>query len=86
MHNSSTKMETALENFDFILDAVETANFEIAFEKIPVLEDDAMKAFHYMKASNSKISIENFKECSKAVKLQMFAIILRLSYDRNRKV
>ena len=81
-----TPLKTALENFDLILDAVETGNFEIAFEKIPVLEEDAMKAFHYMDGDEKKITIENYKECSKAVKLHMFAIILRTSYDRERKM
>ena len=81
-----TPLKTALENFDLILDAVETGNFEIAFEKIPILEEDAMKAFHYMDGHEKKITIENYKECSKAVKLHMFAIILRTSYDRERKM
>ena len=48
-----TPLKTALENFDLILDAVETGNFEIAFEKIPILEEDAMKAFHYMRFRES---------------------------------
>merc|ERR1712137_1294216 len=43
-----TPLKTALENFQFILDAVETQNFEYAFEKLSILEEDAMKAFHYM--------------------------------------
>ena len=80
-----TPLKTALENFEFILIDVETENFELASEKIPVLEQDAMKAFHYMD-DEKKISIENFKECTKAVKLHMFAVILRASYDRERKM
>ena len=79
-----TPLKKALENFDFILDAVESCNFEIAFEKISAFEDDAMTAFHYMDRENH-ISLTNFKECSKAAKLQMFAIILRSSYDRDKK-
>ena len=80
-----TPLKKALENFDFILDAVESCNFEIAFEKISVFEDDAMTAFHYMDRENH-ISLKNYKECSKAAKLHMFAIILRSSYDRDKKV
>ena len=80
-----TPLKTALENFDFILDAVESTNFEIAFEKNSVFEEDAMKAFHYMDRGNH-ISKTNYIECSKAAKLHMFAIILRSSYDRDRKV
>jgi len=80
-----TPLKTALEHFGSILDAVETGNFEIAFEKIPVLEEDAMKAFHYMD-DEKKISVENFRECTKALKLQLFAEILRVSYDRERKL
>ena len=81
-----TPLKTALENFDYILDAVETGNFKIAYDKISVLEEDAMKAFHYMDEQDEKISIENYKECSKAVKLQMFSKILRSSYDQDRKI
>jgi len=44
-----------------------------------------MKAFHYMDEEN-KIAVDHFKECAKAVKLHMFAIILRASYDRERKL
>ena len=80
-----TPLKTALENFEFILICVETGNFELAFEKLPVLEEDAMKAFHYMDEEN-KISVDDFKECAKAVRLHMFAIILRASYDRERKI
>ena len=67
-----TPLKTALEYFGSILDAVETGNFEIAFETIPVLKEDAMKAFHYMD-DEKKISIENFKECSKTLKLRKFS-------------
>jgi len=81
-----TPLKTALENFQFILDAVETQNFEYAFEKLSILEEDAMKAFHYMDGDDNKISIENYSECAKAVKLHMFAIVLRTSYDRERKL
>ena len=80
-----TPLKTALEHFGSILDAVETGNFEIAFETIPVLKEDAMKAFHYMD-DEKKISVENFKECTKALKLHMFAEILRTSYNRERKM
>jgi len=80
-----TPLKTALEHFGSILDAVETGNFEIAFETIPVLKEDAMKAFHYMD-DEKKISVENFKGCTKALKLHMFAEILRVSYDRERKI
>ena len=44
-----------------------------------------MTAFHYMDRENH-ISLKNYKECSKAAKLHMFAIILRSSYDRDKKV
>ena len=67
-----TPLKTALEYFGSILDAVETGNFEIAFETIPVLKEDAMKAFHHMD-DEKKISIENFKECSKTLKLRKFS-------------
>ena len=67
-----TPLKTALEHFGSILDAVETENFEIAFETIPVLKEDAMKAFHFMD-DEKKISIENFKECSKTLKLRKFS-------------
>ena len=77
---------TALENFDFILIAVKTGNFESAFETIPILNEDAMKAFHYADGENGKISMESYKESAKATKLHMFAIILRESYDRDKKV
>ena len=79
-------LKTALENFNFILDAVETGNFESAFAKLPILDEDAMKAFHYADGENGKISIESYKECSKATKLHMFAIILSESYDCDKKV
>ena len=39
-----------------------------------------------MDGDEKKISIENYKERLKAVKLHMFAIILRTSYDRERKM
>ena len=81
-----TPLNTALDTFFFILDAVETENFESAYQRLPNLEEDSKKAFYYANGDHGKISLDSYKECAKAVKLHMFAIILRESYDNDKKV
>ena len=81
-----TPLNTSLDTFFFILDAVETGNFESAYQRLPVLEEDSKKAFYYANGDYGKISLNSYKECAKAVKLHMFAIILRESYDSDKKM
>ena len=81
-----TPLETALDTFNLILDAVETGNFESAYKRLPSLEEDSKKAFHYMRSHSGKMSLESYKECVKACKLNMCALILSESYDSDKKV
>ena len=81
-----TPLNTSLDTFFFILDAVETGNFESAYQRLPNLEEDSKKAFYYANGDHGKISLDSYNECAKAVKLHMFAMILRESYDTDKKV
>ena len=79
-------LRKAIDTFEFILKAAGTGNFESAYHRLPSLEEDSKKAFHYMKSHSGKMSIESFKETAKACRLYMCAIILRESYDNDKKV
>ena len=81
-----TPLETALDTFYLILDAVETGNFESAYQRLPNLEEDSKKAYHYMKSHSGKMSLESYKETAKACRLHMYSLILRESYDNDKKV
>merc|ERR1712137_1201650 len=47
-----TPLKTSLDTFYIILDAVETGNYESAYQRLPVLEEDSRKAFHYADGEN----------------------------------
>lgn len=81
----TTPLKKAIGNFNFIVTAIRTGNFESGFNKLETLIGNADTAFHYANGQNGKISIESYKECAKAVRLMMFGTFLQESYDQERK-
>ena len=78
-------LKKAINSFYVILYAVETGNFDSAYKKIEKLADNAETAFCYIDGKDGKFSVESYRECSKAVRLLIFATILSESYDENKK-
>lgn len=80
----TTPLNKALDYYKNVINAVLTENFKLAFEKLPLLMDNATTAFHY--ANKKDIGIESFRECCKATRLLIFATILHASFDREKEV
>jgi len=77
-------LNKALDYYKSVINAVLSGDFKLAFEKLPLLIDNATTAFHY--ANKKDIGIESYRECCKAIRLLIFATILQASYDEERRV
>jgi len=77
-------LNKAFDYYKSVINAVVSEDFKLAFEKLPLLMDNATTAFHY--ANKKNIGIESYRECCKAIRLLIFATILHASYDEERWV
>ena len=55
----TTPLNKAVDYYKNVINAVLTENFKLAFEKLPLLMDNATTAFHY--ANKKDIGIESFR-------------------------
>ena len=55
----TTPLNKALDYYKNVINAVLTENFKLAFEKLPLLMDNASTAFHYV--NKKDIGIESFR-------------------------
>ena len=54
-----TPLNKAVDYYKNVLNAVQTQNFKLAYEKLPLLMDNATTAFHY--ANEKDIGLESFR-------------------------
>ena len=54
----TTPLNTAIDYYKTVINAVLTMNFKTAFETLPLLKDNATTAFHY--ANKKNVGIESF--------------------------
>ena len=52
-------LNTAFDYYKTVINAVLSENFKYAFERLPLLEENATKAFHY--ANKKDIGIESYR-------------------------
>ena len=55
----TTPLNKAIDYYKTVLNAVLSENFKLAFEKLPLLMDNATTAFHY--ANKKNIGIESYR-------------------------
>ena len=55
----TTPLNKAIDYYKSVINAVLSENFELAFEKLPLLMDNATTAFHY--ANKKNIGIESYR-------------------------
>ena len=55
----TTPLNKAIDYYKSVINAVLSENFELAFEKLPLLMDNATTAFHY--ANKKDIGIESYR-------------------------
>ena len=79
-----TPLKKAINTFEFILKAVRSGNFKSAFDKLERLIDNAETAFLY--ADKDELSIKDYRECAKGIRLFMFGHLLKESYNEERRV
>ena len=79
-----TPLKKAINTFEFILKAVRSGNFKSAFDKLERLIDNAETAFLY--ADKDELSIKDYRECAKGIRLFMFGHVLIESYSEERRV
>ena len=77
-------MKKAINTFEFILEAVKSGNFKSAFDKLERLIDNAETAYLY--ADKDKLSVEDYRECAKGIRLFMFGHLLKESYDEEKRI
>ena len=75
-------MKKAINTFEFILKAVKSGNFESAFDKVERLIDNAETAFLY--ADKEELTIKDYRECAKGIRLFMFGHLLKESFDKEK--
>ena len=79
-----TPLNNAIEFFKNIINAILTGNFEDAYKRIDKLYTEATTAYNY--ADGNDLSVKEFREWVKAIRLKMFATIMNASYDTEAKV
>ena len=79
-----TPLNNAIEFFKNIINAILTGNFEDAYKRIDKLDTEATTAYNY--ADGNDLSVKEFREWVKAIRLKMFATIMNASYDAEAKV
>ena len=55
----TTPLDKAIDYYKTVINAVLSENFKLAFEKLPLLMDNAPTAFHY--ANKKDIGIESYR-------------------------
>jgi len=76
-------IKMANQHYETALREIQFGKCDQAQETLNKVIDEAMRAFHY--TMENGMSVETFQECLKAIKLQVFAKVLKYSYNPDQK-
>ena len=76
-------IKMANQHYETALREIQFGKCDQAQETLDKVIDEAMRAFHY--TMENGMSVETFQECLKAIKLQVFAKVLKYSYNPDQK-